>query len=146
MRRRGGPGGAGPPRLQTLGGTTDPTRERRRPAAEGALQAGSKAKRNHSAKTLERLGARPQKGPRMSASIGVGLAKSRAKKAAKARQEAVDAGMGARAGGKRVAAARGRAPGAGAGRRRAGAAGPGENKLDGNGVLKLRGKGFKKKR
>ena len=116
--------------------------------AEGALQVGSKEKRNHSAKTLERLGALPQKGPRMSAKIGIGIMKSREKKAARARQEAIDSGMGFRHGGGKNGKPPSSSRAGGGTKRHSGnsGGGTGENKLDRNGVLKIRGKTFKKKR
>ena len=55
------------------------------------------------ASMLAKLGARPEKGPRTAASIGIGMAKKRKKREAAALEEAIAAGMVQRKGmGKKV--------------------------------------------
>ena len=52
-----------------------------------------KDQKKHQQSLLSRLGGRAASAPRMSAKIGIGLAKSKAKKAARAREEAIAEGM-----------------------------------------------------
>lgn len=59
----------------------------------GAVALDKKGKKVWQAQLMQQLGARQQKGPRVPASIGFGIARKGAERAARAREEAIAAGM-----------------------------------------------------
>jgi hypothetical protein len=58
----------------------------------GGDQLDKKQKRKWKAELLQRLGAKPEKAPRMAARIGLGMAKKQGQREARALQEAIAAG------------------------------------------------------
>uniref|UniRef100_A0A1D1ZVH6 Uncharacterized protein n=1 Tax=Auxenochlorella protothecoides TaxID=3075 RepID=A0A1D1ZVH6_AUXPR len=59
----------------------------------GATGLDKKARKQYEAVSLVRLGAKAEKGPRIPASIGIGMARKRAQREARATEEAIAAGM-----------------------------------------------------
>lgn len=62
-------------------------------ASAGASALDKRERKKWKAAMLARLGARPEKGPRTSAKIGLGMAKKQASREAKRLEEAIEAGM-----------------------------------------------------